>query len=314
MKLSLIVPCYNEQDNIVPMCEAIKGAFKSGFDYEIIFVNDGSVDKTVMTIKTAQKERNENIKLVNLSRNFGKESAIFAGLSESRGDYVSIIDADLQQDPKIVSDMVKILDDDCEVDCVAAYQETRHEGKLLAFYKNCFYKLINKMTEINFKQGASDFRTMRRTMVDAILQMQEYYRFSKGIFSWVGFNTKYIPYEAKERHSGKSKWSFWKLFKYAFEGIISFSTMPLRIATVVGVLTSFISSAYMLIVIVQKLFFGISTSGYATIVVLILLLGGLQLFALGILGEYIARNYVETKKRPIYIAKEIIDYENGKNK
>lgn len=314
MKLSLIVPCYNEQDNIVPMCEAIKGAFKSGFDYEIIFVNDGSVDKTVMTIKTAQKERNENIKLVNLSRNFGKESAIFAGLSESRGDYVSIIDADLQQDPKIVSDMVKILDDDCEVDCVAAYQETRHEGKLLTFYKNCFYKLINKMTEINFKQGASDFRTMRRTMVDAILQMQEYYRFSKGIFSWVGFNTQYIPYEAKERHSGKSKWSFWKLFKYAFEGIISFSTMPLRIATVVGVLTSFVSSAYMLIVIVQKLFFGISTSGYATIVVLILLLGGLQLFALGILGEYIARNYVETKKRPIYIAKEIIDYENGKNK
>ncbi|MEG2396813.1 MAG: glycosyltransferase family 2 protein, partial [Oscillospiraceae bacterium] len=284
MKLSLIVPCYNEQDNIVPMCEAIKGAFKSGFDYEIIFVNDGSVDKTVLTIKTAQKERNENIKLVNLSRNFGKESAIFAGLSESRGDYVSIIDADLQQDPKIVSDMVKILDDDCEVDCVAAYQDTRHEGKLLTFYKNCFYKLINKMTEINFKQGASDFRTMRRTMVDAILQMQEYYRFSKGIFSWVGFNTKYIPYEAKERHSGKSKWSFWKLFKYAFEGIISFSTMPLRIATVVGVLTSFVSSAYMLIVIVQKLFFGISTSGYATIVVLILLLGGLQLFALGILG------------------------------
>ncbi|MEG2720737.1 MAG: glycosyltransferase family 2 protein, partial [Oscillospiraceae bacterium] len=271
-------------------------------------------DKTVMTIKTAQKDRNENIKLVNLSRNFGKESAIFAGLSESRGDYVSIIDADLQQDPKIVSDMVKILDDDCEVDCVAAYQDTRHEGKLLTFYKNCFYKLINKMTEINFKQGASDFRTMRRTMVDAILQMQEYYRFSKGIFSWVGFNTKYIPYEVLERHSGKSKWSFWKLFKYAFEGIISFSTMPLRIATVVGVLTSFVSSAYMLIVIVQKLFFGISTSGYATIVVLILLLGGLQLFALGILGEYIARNYVETKKRPIYIAKEIIDYENGKNK
>ena len=182
----------------------------------------------------------------------------------------------------------------------------RKEGKVLTFFKDCFYKIINKLSETAFIQGASDFRTFRRSMVDSILSLGEYYRFSKGIFSWVGYNTYYMPYEVKERATGQTTWSFWKLFKYAVEGIVSFSTAPLRLATFIGLISSFVSVIYLLVVIIQKIFFSISVPGYATIVVLILLIGGLQLFSLGLLGEYVARTYVETKKRPIYIAKEII--------
>lgn len=315
MKLSLVVPCYNEQDNVAPLCAAVERTFGDGcYDYEIIMVNDGSKDDTAKVIKQLQKQCAQKIKLVNLSRNFGKESAVFAGLSESRGDYVSIIDADLQQDPAIVREMVERLEADSACDCIAAYQETRREGKILSFYKNCFYKIIDKLTGMEIKKGASDFRTMRRNMVDAILEMKEYYRFSKGIFSWVGFETQYMPYTANQRLNGKSKWSFFKLFKYAIDGIVSFSTIPLRISTAIGMISSVLSVLYMIFVIFQKLCFGISISGYATIVVSILFLGGIQLFSIGILGEYLGRNYVETKRRPIYIAKEIIGYQEGENK
>ncbi len=310
MKLSLVVPCYNEEQNVSLFYEKVKEDFsKVKFDYEIVFINDGSSDNTIDELKKLCKDKKKKIKVIDFSRNFGKEAAMYAGLKNASGDYVTIIDADLQQDPKLVLDMVKFLDENDDYDCVAAYQEERIEGKVLSFFKNSFYKLINKMSDTTFVRGASDFRTCRRRMVEAIISMEEYFRFSKGIFAWVGFKTYFIPYVAHERASGSSSWSFWKLFKYAIDGIIAFSTVPLRISTIVGLLSSVLSIIYLIVVIVQKLVFSIAIPGYATIVVLILLLGGLQLFSLGILGEYVARTYVETKKRPIYIAKEIISYE-----
>ncbi len=306
MKLSIIIPCYNEENNVELIYNEIKNNFKKIKDYEIIFINDGSKDNTIDNLKHINKRAHENIKIINFSRNFGKEAAMYAGLKESRGEYVSIIDADMQQDPKLVLEMVDFLDQHSDYDSVATFQEVRKEGKALTFFKDCFYKIINKLSETAFIQGASDFRTFRRSMVDSILSLGEYYRFSKGIFSWVGYNTYYMPYEVKERATGQTTWSFWKLFKYAVEGIVSFSTAPLRLATFIGLISSFVSVIYLLVVIIQKIFFSISVPGYATIVVLILLIGGLQLFSLGLLGEYVARTYVETKKRPIYIAKEII--------
>ena len=310
MKLSLVVPCYNEENNVSLFYEAAKSDFSgAGFDYEIVFVNDGSHDGT---FKELQKLMDGDIpvKIVNFSRNFGKESAMYAGLRESEGDYVTIIDADLQQRPAIALDMVRMLDSEPEYDCIAAFQDKRKEGKVLSFFKNSFYKLINKFADTEFVQGASDFRTFRRPMVEAILNMDEYFRFSKGLFSWVGFNTKFIPYEVQERATGTSKWSFRKLFKYALDGIFAFTTAPLRIATILGLVTSFFSILYLIIVVIQKLAFGIAVAGYATIVVLILLLGGIQLCCIGIIGEYIARTYIQTKGRPIYIAKDVL--KNGK--
>lgn len=310
MKLSLVVPCYNEQDNVELFYEAAKNAFENkNFDYEIIFVNDGSQDDTMKRLKEIYN-RTDNVKVVGFSRNFGKESAMYAGLKESRGDYVSIIDADLQQRPELVVDMLDILENNEDYDAVACYQEDRKESKVLAAFKNCFYALINKMSEIEFKSGASDFRLLRRTVVEAVLSMGEYKRFSKGIFSWVGFNTYYMPYTVEERANGTSKWNFWKLFKYAMEGIIAFTTLPLRMATVIGLVTSGLSILYMIVVIIQKLCFSIAVPGYATIVVLILLLGGLQLFCIGVLGEYLSKTYVESKHRPIYIARQILDYKD----
>jgi len=311
MKLSIIVPCYNEAKNVNLLYNCISENFKNIKSYEIIFINDGSKDDTYKVLKELSEKAKENIKVINFSRNFGKEAAMYAGLENSIGKYVSIIDADMQQDPKLVLDMIDYLDNNEEYDAVATYQERRKEGKILTFFKSCFYKMMNKMSDTQFVQGASDFRTFRRDMVDSILSMKEYFRFSKGIFSWVGYNTYYMPYTVSERANGTSSWSFIKLFRYAIEGIVSFSTAPLRIATFVGITSSMLSILYLIIVIVQKIVYGISVSGYATIVVLVLLLGGIQLFSLGILGEYIARTYVETKKRPIYIAKNII---NNKDK
>lgn len=312
MKLSIVVPCYNEEKNIELIYNCIHTNFKKIKDYEMIFINDGSKDNTFKVLKELSENSKENIKVINFSRNFGKEAAMYAGLEKSIGDYVSIIDADMQQDPKLVLSMIEFLDNNEDYDSVAAYQEKRKEGKVLTFFKDCFYKIMNKMSDTRFVQGASDFRTFRRSMVDSILSMKEYFRFSKGIFSWVGYNTYYMPYTVSKRANGNSTWSFTKLFKYAIEGIVSFSTAPLRMATFIGMTSSILSILYLISVIFEKFFYGISVSGYATIVVLILFLGGLQLFSLGILGEYIARTYVETKKRPIYIAKNIID--NKKNK
>ena len=304
MKLSLVVPCYNEQDNVFDFYDCVEKCFSTkDFDYEIVFVNDGSRDDTFNKLKEIVKTKKGNIQVVSFSRNFGKESAIYAGLTRSKGDRVCIIDADLQQRPEVVVQMMEILDEKPELDCVAAYQQKRKEGGLISAVKSCFYKVINKMSEVDFVNGASDFRLMSRQMVNAVLDMTEYHRFSKGILSWVGFNCEYIPYEVQIREHGESKWSTIKLLKYAVEGIIAFSTAPLKLATFVGFVSSILSILYLIFVVVQKLAFGIAIPGYATIIVLLLLIGGLILFCLGIIGEYIARMYVQVKNRPIYIEK-----------
>ena len=308
MKLSLIVPCYNEQDNVELFYEETVKAFKDvDYDYEFVFVNDGSRDKTLEKLKKLYNEKTKsNITVVSFSRNFGKESAIYAGIKNSTGDYISLIDADMQQRPEVVLEMLDILENEYEYDCVAAYQAKRKEGSVMTAFKSCFYKLINKLSEIELHADASDFRTFTRGVADAILEMGEYHRFSKGIFSWIGFNTKYIPYEVQERNAGETKWGFRKLVKYALEGISSFSTKPLKLATYVGITASFAAIIYLIVVVIKRIFFYEPISGYATIVALILLLGGIQLFCIGIIGSYLAKTYIQSKNRPIYIAKEIL--------
>lgn len=310
MKLSLIVPCYNEEQNIRPFYDAVCSAFEhAGYDYELVFVNDGSRDGTIRELKYLHETEETAITILNFSRNFGKEAAIYAGLQAATGEYLSLIDADLQQRPEIVADMVRILDEHEEYDCVTAYQENRKEGKVMTWFKDSFYKVINKMCEIDFVSGASDFRTFRRCVADAVLSLPEYDRFSKGIFSWIGFETHYIPYTVEERYAGETKWSFWKLVKYAIQGMVSFSTFPLKLATFFGGLVSALAILYMIVVIIQKIVFSIDLPGYPTIIVLILLLGGLQLMILGILGEYLARDYIQGKKRPIYVLKSRWSYD-----
>ncbi len=310
MKLSLIVPCYNEADNVAAFQEAVIGAFDGcGYDYEIVFINDGSRDATLHNLKKLHAAQKCPVRVVSFSRNFGKEAGLYAGLQHARGEYISIIDADLQQRPEIVRDMVAILDEKPDIDVVAAYQDRRNEGKVLSFFKKCFYKLINKMSKVELKPDASDFRTFRRSVRDSLLELTEYHRFSKGIFAWVGFDTEFIPYTACQRHAGKTTWSFWKLFNYAIDGIIGFSTAPLRFATCLGCFTAFAAMIYLIVVVLQKLIAGIAVPGYATIIVLILLLGGIQLMCIGIIGEYVGRTFEQSKGRPVYIAKEILDYE-----
>ena len=306
MVLSLVVPCYNEEENVEKFFAETNNAFSGkGFDYEFVFVNDGSRDLTHKRLKKLYEENeNHNIQVLTFSRNFGKEAAIYAGLGAAKGDMVCIIDADLQQRPEVVLEMLEAMREDGDIDSVAAYQEERKESKIMIAFKSMFYKLINRMADVDFVNGASDFRLMKRNMVEAILQMTEYHRFSKGIFSWVGFNTKYIPYKVQERESGDSKWSFGKLLKYAIDGIVSFSTFPLKLSAFVGFISAIISIIYLVIVVVQKLAFGIDVPGYATIVVLVLFLGGMQLFSLGILGEYLSKIYVQVKNRPVYVLKE----------
>ena len=312
MLLSLVVPCYNEEGNVEKFFSETNKAFVGkDFEYEFVFVNDGSKDKTGSNLKKLYNENKDyNIQVLSFSRNFGKEAAIYAGLKAAKGDMACLIDADLQQRPEVVLQMLDTMNSNEELDCVTAYQEKRKESRLMISLKNAFYKIINKVTEVDFVSGASDFRLMKRNMVNAVLEMTEYHRFSKGILSWVGFNTEYIPYNVEERESGESKWNARKLFKYAFEGIVSFSTFPLKISTYVGFISAVLSVLYLIFVVVQKLAFGIHVPGYATIVVLVLFLGGLQLFCLGILGEYISKIYVQVKNRPVYILKEHLGKEN----
>lgn len=307
--ISVVIPCFNEEGNV----KLIYDRLVEVLDYsnlELIFVNDGSTDKTLENLEKIVKESKPKIKVINFSRNFGKESAIFAGLEHARGEFISIIDSDMQQDPLYIKKMVDFLLKNDEYDSVAMYQEKRKEGFLSSFLKKRFYKFINKISDTKLREDASDFRTFRKKVIKDVISLKEYYRFSKGIFSWIGYNTYYMPYKVKERASGVTKWSIKSLFRYAFDGIISFTTAPLRMATYIGLFTSFASIIYLIVVIVQKLFFGIDIPGYATIITLILLLGGLQLFSLGIIGEYVGRSYIEVKKRPIYIAKNIISNED----
>ena len=309
MKLSLVVPCYNEAENVAAFQDAVIAAFDGcGYDYEIVFVNAGSRDATLHNLKKLPAPQKCPVQVISLSRNFGKESGLYAGLEHARGEYISLIDADLQQRPEIVRDMVKILDEQPEYDVVAAYQDRRGEGKVLSFFKKSFYALINKLSKVTLQPDASDFRTFRRSVRDSLLDMPEYHRFSKGLFAWVGYNTCFIPYTACERTSGTTKWSFWKLVEYAIEGIIGFSTAPLRLATVLGTLTGIGAILYLIWVIIEKLVWGIAVPGYATIIVLILFFSCIQLFCIGIIGEYVGRIFEQGKDRPIYIAKEVLDY------
>lgn len=310
MKLSLVVPCYNEAENVAAFQEAVIGAFAgSSFDYEIVFVNDGSRDATLHNLKKLHAQQKCPTKVVSFSRNFGKESALFAGLEHAAGDYICFIDADLQQRPEVVRDMIDILESDSDVDVVAAYQDRRSEGKILSFFKKSFYSVINKLSKVTLQPDASDFRTFRKSVRDSILDLREYHRFSKGIFAWVGYNTRFIPYTACARAAGTTKWSFWKLMEYAIEGIIGFSTAPLRFATVLGFVGGVGAILYLLLVIFEKLVFGIDVPGYATIITLLLFFGSSQLFCMGIIGEYIGRIFEQSKGRPIYIAKEVLSYE-----
>ena len=313
MKVSLVVPCYNEEENIALFYKAVTEAFDGEIeDYELIFVDDGSKDRTLERLK-AIYEISDCVKVVSFSRNFGKEAAIYAGLQNSEGDYTCVIDADLQQRPEVVIQMKNMLDRYPEIDCVAAYQEVRKESKAMTFLKDKFYALINKISDVEFYSGASDFRLMRRNMVDAVLNMSEYHRFSKGLFSFVGFNTEYIPYQVYEREAGESKWNVVSLFKYAIEGIVGYTTTPLRFATAAGIASILISVLYLIIALIVGACIHKITASIA-IITLILFLVGLNFVFIGIAGEYLARTYMQGKNRPIYIAKEILKHgdEDGK--
>ena len=313
MKLSLVVPCYNEADNVARFQEIAIAAFNGcGYDYEIVFVDDGSKDATLYNLRKLHKEQKCPVKVVSFSRNFGKESALYAGMGHADGEYICLIDADLQQQPEIVRNMVQILDAEPDTDVVAAYQDRRGEGKVLSFFKKCFYSLINRLSDVSLHADASDFRTFRRSVAESILAMGEYHRFSKGIFSWVGYNTKFIPYTAGKRTAGQSKWSFRKLCNYAIDGIIGFSTRPLRLSVYLGIATAIAAVLYLIAVVLQKLLVGIDVPGYATIIVLILLLGAMQLLCIGIIGEYVGKTFEQSKERPIYIAKEVLTYKKDK--
>lgn len=307
MKLSLIVPCYNEAENVeLFQSETIKAFEGCGYSYEIVFVDDGSTDATLHNLKKIHAAGKCPVKVISFSRNFGKEAGLYAGLQYASGDYISLIDADLQQRPEIVRQMVNFLDENPDYDVVAAYQDRRQEGKLLSFFKKSFYRIINKMSHVTLQPEASDFRTFRKSVRDSILTLGEYHRFSKGIFAWVGYKTHFIPYTACQRAFGSTKWNFGKLMNYAIEGIIGFSTAPLRLATCLGGVTGVAAALYLIAVVLQKLIWGINVPGYATIIVLILLLGSVQLFCIGIIGEYVGRIFEQSKDRPIFIAKEVL--------
>ena len=271
-------------------------------DYEFVFVNDGSYDNTPAVLKELVNNADHPVTVVNFSRNFGKESAILAGLHQATGDYISLIDGDLQQNPSFVLDMVSHLEENEDCDCVCAYQENRKESPAMVFLKDGFYKIINRISETTFVSGASDFRTFRRNVAEAVMDLSEYRRFSKGLFSWVGFNTYYMPYTVEERLSGSSKWNVLKLFKYAFDGIIAFTTKPLKLATFAGLGTFTGAGVYALLKAVLKK----GLEPYEKLIAVILAVSGMQLTATGIASEYLARTYDQVKGRPVYIAKSVL--------
>lgn len=316
MDFSLIVPCYNEEQNILDFYASCENVFaNTGLKYEYVFINDGSSDNTQNVLKQLFEQHiDSNIVVINFSRNFGKESAIFAGLKNSSGDNMCVIDADLQQRPEVALEMYNILSANDELDCVCAYQNKRIENKLMSSIKSSFYRIINSIAETNFKNGASDFRFFNSKFKDAILQLGEYHRFSKGIFSWIGFNVHYMEYEVQERNAGESKWNPIKLFKYAMNGIIAFSTAPLKISTYVGGISVLFSAVYFVVTVIRKLTSNINVDGFTQLVLLITFFSGILLFTIGIIGEYIARIYQQVKNRPIYIANEILKRKQDEQK
>lgn len=308
MKISVVVPCYNEEDALpFFLQEVCRVADEMGQDstisFEFLFINDGSKDRTLQILRNAAKE-DPRVRYISFSRNFGKEAAMYAGLKNATGDYVATMDADMQDPPALLPEMYEALQKG-EYDSVATRRVDRKgEPPIRSFFARCFYKIINRISDADIVDGARDFRLMKRQMVDSIVSMGEYNRFSKGIYGWVGFRTKWLPYENVERVAGETKWSFWKLFLYSIQGIIAFSTAPLAIASVMGVLLCVLSFVIILYIIAKTLIWGDPVGGWPSLACMIMFMGGLQLFCTGILGQYLAKTYLETKKRPIYIAAE----------
>ncbi len=306
--VSIIVPCYNEQESLPFFYEEVKRIASSmtnmfGLGFEFLFIDDGSKDKTLQLLRELSK-KNDEVRYIAFSRNFGKEAAIYAGLKNATGDLVAIMDADLQDPPSLLPEMYQSIEQE-EYDCVATRRVTRKgEPPIRSFFARMFYRLINRISKTEIVDGARDFRLMTRRMVDAILEMTEYNRFSKGIFSWIGFATKWIEYENVERVAGETKWSFWKLFSYSIDGIVAFSTAPLAIASFAGVICFLVAIVFIIVIIIKTLLWGDPVAGYPSTVCIILLIGGIQLLCVGILGKYLDKTYMEVKKRPVYIVKE----------
>lgn len=299
--VSIIVPCFNEEEALPIFYEEFTKVAK-GFkqDYELILVNDGSKDKTLKVMETLSK-KDSHVVYLSFSRNFGKESAMYAGLNNASGDYVGFIDADLQHPPVLLNEMIEKLETG-EYDCAACRRVDRTgDSKVRTWFARKFYKIINKISDAQMVDGAGDYRLMTRKMVDAVLSMSEYNRFSKGIFSWVGFNTYWIEYENVDRVAGTTSWSFWGLVRYAIDGIVNFSNAPLDIATWMGLLFSFVAFIYLIFIIIKFAIFGDPVQGWATTICVILIIGGIQLFSIGIMGQYIGKTYMEVKERPHYI-------------
>ena len=304
-KISIIVPCYNEEEAMPIFYEEICKVAKKmkKVDFEFIFVNDGSKDHTLDVARELHK-KDERVRYVSFSRNFGKEAGMYAGLEAARGDYVAIMDVDLQDPPALIEEMYETLKNE-DYDCVASRRVSRKgEPPIRSFFARCYYKLINKISKTEIVDGARDFRLMTRQMVDSILELKEYNRYSKGIFSWVGYKTKWLEYENVERVAGTTKWSFWKLFLYSLESIVAFSTVPLSIAAVMGLLFCLIAFILIVVIIVKTLTVGDPVAGWPSMVCIIFFVSGIQLFCLGIIGQYLAKTYLEVKNRPIYIIKE----------
>lgn len=298
--LDIVVPCYNEEEMLPIFYNEVSNNLKN-INWNVIFVNDGSNDNTLEVIKKL-KNSYDNVKYISFSRNFGKESAIYAGLDYSTGDYIVLMDADLQDPPSLIPEMLKYIS---KYDIVGTRRVTRKgEPIIRSFFARLFYKIANKITKIELVDGARDFRLMKREVVNAILDLKEYNRFSKGIFQWVGFETKWLEYENIERQKGETSWSFWGLFKYSIEGIVSFTTAPLHIATIIGIFFSIIAFLSIIVIVIKTLLFGDPVEGWPSTISIILFLSGIQLFAAGIIGEYLAKIYLESKKRPLYIIKE----------
>ncbi len=301
MKVNIIVPCYNEEAVLHMFYDECTKVINTvqGYEFEYLFINDGSKDSTLKIMQDlAQKD--DRVKYISFSRNFGKESAMYAGLKNSTGDYMLVLDADLQHPPALIPEMLKVMEEG--YDCCATNRADRdNDSKLRQGFTNVFYKMINKISDVDMPNGAGDFRMMNRKMVDAVIAMSEVQRFSKGIFSWVGFDTKWISFHDVERAAGETKWSFWSLFKYAVEGITAFSTAPLKIATFVGGFVSAAAFIYLVCVVVRTLVHGIDEPGYASLMAVVLFIGGFIILSIGFLGEYIAKIYMEVKDRPVYI-------------
>ncbi|HEL1797094.1 TPA: glycosyltransferase family 2 protein [Streptococcus suis] len=303
--ISVIVPCFNEEEAIPYFYDAMEKVRKEMREqFEYIFVNDGSKDRT-LTVLRQLSGQDRAVRYLSFSRNFGKEAALYAGLQAAQGELVTVMDVDLQDPPEMLMEMKAMLDGNPDLDCVGTRRVSRDgEPPIRSFFAKLFYKLMNKISQVEVVDGARDFRLMRRHMVDAILSVSEYNRFSKGIFAWVGFETEYLPYENVERVAGETSWSFWKLLSYSIEGIINFSDTPLNIASYTGFFTFLLSLVLMVFVVFKTMVFGDPTIGWPSTICIILFLGGLQLMTIGILGKYLAKVFLETKKRPIYIVKE----------